>query len=111
MGIEVVVLLVIVLGRVKFLERHNLRDNRGTKVLLGRLPGLFRDLLLLFVAVQDNGAIGRAFVRPLPVEGSGVVCLPEHLQYFGVRNTSGIKLNFGDLGMAGGFGAYFAVGR
>ena len=66
---------------------------------------------LLLVAIQNDGAIRRAFVRALTVQRRRVVRLPENFQQLVVGNLRGIKFNLRHLGMAGRLGADFLIGR
>ena len=51
-----------------------------------------------------------AFIGSLPVQGGGIMGLPEDFQQPGIGNPGRIKLNLGHLRMAGGFAAHLAIG-
>ncbi len=54
------ILLMILLGAIKFLRRHDLRHNRFIKSLLHILLRLLRCLALLFRMIKDSGTILRS---------------------------------------------------
>jgi hypothetical protein len=104
------ILLVIILRLVKFCERHDLSDDQVLEVLLRFGLGFLGHQLLHFVAIKDDGAIGRAHVRALAVQRGRVVCLPENVQELCIGNLRRIEFNLRHFGMAGGFGANLFVG-
>ena len=77
---------MVVLRRVEFLERHYFRDDRVMEILLRRNLRLLGLELLLFVVIQNDGAIGRAHIRALAVQRRGVVRLPENVEQLRVGN-------------------------
>ena len=62
--------LVIFLGRIELLQRHDLRDDgRGKSARGGELPDItLRDLLLLRAGVKDRRAVLAADIRTLAIE-------------------------------------------
>src|SRR5262245_46775389 len=68
-----------------------------------------RQILLLFIVIEDNTAILRAEIRPLPVHLRRVVNLEENAQQHLIRNLLGIVSHFHGLGVTGGIGAHFAI--
>lgn len=68
-GVSFEVLSVVFFGRVKGLERYELRNERSLPNLLLRdiLHHFFRNLFLLIVMIEDDGPILRPNVVPLPV--------------------------------------------
>ena len=78
-GVQVEVVLVVFLGGEEVFDRSNLGDDRrferaGFVELLFVLLG---DAVLVFVVVEDCGALLSAAVVALAVECGGVVGLPE----------------------------------
>lgn len=77
------VLLVVVLGIPPLAGGQDLSDDLALPPLLvDELGHLLGDLLLLGVVVEDAGAVLRASVRTLAVQGRGVVHAVEELQEF-----------------------------
>ena len=66
---------------------------------------------LRFAVVEDDGTILRTFVRTLAVQCGRVVCLPEHVEQFFIRNFRRVKLDLCDFGVACIAGSNLHVGR
>lgn len=79
-----IVILVIVLSRIKFGSRCDLRVNRAFKrlVFLQLLLGGLGDLLLFGVVIKDTGAILTALISKLAVFDRGIDIDPKHVEQF-----------------------------
>src|SRR6185312_12389353 len=109
------VLLVVVLGVVELGRVDDLGGDRAVAgaLQLGRI-GLARRLgrLALRVAVDvERAAILRAGVAALAHALRRIVVLPEHAQELVVRDLLRVEHDAHHLGVTGGAGADFAVGR
>ena len=80
--VVVVIVLMIIFGGVEIFKRLNGCNN-------GLCPGpafveqcfvMFCFLFLLIIVVKDHASVLRAYIIPLLVERSGIVCFPEYLQ-------------------------------
>ena len=104
---------MVVLCRIEFVQRHNLRHD-------GFLPQAsfiefsderFSDGSLPVVVIEDGGTVLRAHILTLPVQRRRVVDGEEDLQDFPIGNLARIEGQLDCLGVAGGIGADFLVGR
>jgi hypothetical protein len=96
--------LVILLGPPEGLRRLNLGHNAlGLEAALGgKLLDFGASLRLLLRRVEEDGrAILRAQVRPLAVEGGGVMKCEEGIQQLLIRDLRGIEVQLDYLGVAG----------
>lgn len=92
--------LVVLLGGPPLAGGRNLGDDLAVPPLLVGLGGdLARDLFLLGVVVVDGGAVLRAGVGALGVEGRGVVELVEELEELAVGDLLGVKDDLGGFGV------------
>ncbi len=97
------VVLMVLFGRVKVLERGDFRhdgprkDLRGVELLLV----LFGGLSLLIGVIKDGRAVLRAHIVALLIERRGIVSLPEHFQKVLKRNLGWIVSDLNDFRMAG----------
>lgn len=90
----------------------DLRDDRAGEDARGLqfLFGSFRGSLLRSVEKENRGAILRPVIRPLAVEGRGIVTLPERIEELCIRNLRGIELHAHRFRMTGASGADLRVG-
>src|SRR5688500_6295063 len=95
------VLLVVFFGRIEGGGGVDFGDD-GPVVLAARFKTCLRGeggVALLRAVVEDRRAVLRAYVRPLAVEGGGVVVLPEDLKQLLIADARGVVYNldrFGD---------------
>ncbi len=102
-GIVVVVVFVVILGREKGLKRHDLRhDRRIENFLFFQIAfGRFGNFLLFGVVVKNNRTVLRAHIVALAIELCGIMNLPENVQDLFVRDDVRIKLHLHDFGVTG----------
>lgn len=110
-GIEGEVVPVVVLGGVEFLEGNDLGDNGIVPLFLGFFLGGFGEGFFLVVVVEDDGAILCTAIIALLIQSGGIVGGPEEIDNFLVADFGGIVVDLNDLGVAGGLGADFLIGR
>lgn len=105
------VLLVVILGGVEGLEREDLRHHRVRPELLGfELTDDFQRCRLLFgQGGEDGGAVLRADIIALAVEGGGVVNGEEDVQKVGVRDLGGVEGDAHHLSVTGMPGTHLLV--
>lgn len=103
--------LVVALGGIKYLQRHDLGDDGIFEVFLrGRLGG-FGDFFLFFTMVENDGAVLRAAIVTLPIQSGGIMRVPEKIDDFLVADLGRFEFDLHDLGVAGGFAAHFFICR
>src|SRR5580704_3515091 len=97
------ILLVIFLGAVKFRSRSNFGDDRALEhsffnqdFLRGPSGGF-----LLHIVKEDSRAVLRTHIRPLAVQCSGVMALPENGKKLEVGHFCRIELDFHGFRMSG----------
>lgn len=108
--IVAVEVLVVRFGRVKCSERGDLGDDGGFEFGLRafqRSPG---DARLFVVFREDDGAVLRAGVGALAVEGGGVVGIPEEVDQLLVGDFFRVVGDLHDFGVAGSAAADLFVG-
>src|SRR3954452_13426736 len=107
------ILLVIFLSRVERSGRFDLRHHflLQAPALLQRFLAYFGGALLLSGMEEDGGAVLRAPIRPLPVQLSGVVVLPEDVEQRVIADLRGIISHFHDLSVAGRVSTDLTVSR
>jgi hypothetical protein len=97
------VVLVLRLGLPERAHRRHLGDDLA-RPQPGRLDVRDRvlgDALLLVVGVEDRGAVGRADVVALAVQGGRVVDLEEELEQVAEARLGGVEVDLDRLGVAG----------
>ena len=125
-GMEGFEVLVVIFGRVEFLQRGDLGGDGVFPLLLHFDLGGFGDLVLLLGGVVDGGAVlaavvvalvGGAFGQEFAVmhavflgHAGGVMRVPEEVDDFLVADDGGIELDLDDFGMAGVSGADVFIG-
>lgn len=108
------VVLVVVLGGIELLDRHELRDDGiGVDARGGELADVaLRELLLILAGVEDRRAVLGSVVRPLAVELGGVVRhAEEHFQQFQVTDLRRIEADLHGFRMPRVSPAHLLVSR
>ena len=108
------VVLMVVLGQVELLERHNLRDNGAVKdFLFGEfLDVRVRAALLFVVGVENRRAVLRADIRSLAIQFGRIVRhAKKHLQQRLIRHLRRVIGDAHRFGVAGPARAHRFVGR
>src|SRR5262245_21850312 len=100
---------MVILGFVKFRQRHYLRHNARREPPLGGLFGFFGRRLLGVGMIKDNRTILCSDVGALPVHGGRVMGIPKQFEQFVVRNPLWVEGDLDDFGMPGVPGADFLI--
>ena len=96
--------LVVILGRIELLQRHNLCDDGVGKSARGGelLDVALRNFLLLIAGVEDRRTLLAAGIRALAIKLSGVVRHAEkYLQQLLIGNLRRIETDAHRFGMPG----------
>src|SRR5512141_495031 len=106
------ILLVIILCHVELRRWSDLGDNRTTipSALLSFILRCDRCFLLRIIMVEDGRAVLSAHVRSLPVEGRGIVILPENREQVVVGDACRIVRHLHDFSVAGAAAADVVIG-
>ena len=107
------VILVVSFRFVKCRQRRDFRHNgigpQVRCVCFGH--GLFGDFALPVIMAKNHRSILRAHVMPLPIQGRGIVRVPENEQDFRKRNRGWIKLDLHHLGVPGAARTHLMIRR
>src|ERR1700676_5326574 len=93
------VILVIVLGRPKLRQRHDLRRDRVAARLLGVGQRLFGRTLLGGIGKEDYRAVLASHVVSLPANLCRIMNLPEVLEDPVERDNGRVEVHLHDLGV------------
>jgi hypothetical protein len=105
--------LVVFLGSPKISGGNDLRDDFTTEAA-GSVEFFFhlpRGAFLLCIVKEDYGSVLGSEVRPLAIQGCGIVVVEKYAQQFFVGNLRGIVVDLHNLSVAGAVGAYVLVSR
>jgi hypothetical protein len=108
--IIIVIVLMLILGHVKFLQRHNLRDDRVLEFFLRVSFGLFGRGFLGVILVKNYRTILCSRVGSLPIQSRRVMRIPKIVQQFFVGNFLRVIFDLRDFRVAGGAGADVMIG-
>jgi hypothetical protein len=104
------ILLVVIFGFVKRLDRHNLRYNRLAERFLDFIANLFGSSFLLIGIIKNYAAITVSNIGPLAVKLRGVMQAEKVTYEHFVTEVLWVKSYQNRFGVAGGVCANFFVG-
>ena len=90
---------MIILRRIKNLQRHNLRHDRLPNDLRRIHLRLLRDLLLFLARVQNDRPILRPHIIALTVQRRRIMRIPEQINHIPKRDQSRIIIDANHLSM------------
>ena len=104
---------MVVLCRIEFVQRHHLRHDVSVPQtsFIEFSDERFSDGSLPVVVIEDGRTVLRAHIFTLPIRCRRVVDGEEDLQDCPIGNLARIEGQLDRLGVAGGIGANFPVGR
>src|SRR5581483_11047549 len=102
---------MIILGRPELGRRDDLGDDRTWPLLLRTRFGALRGVALLFIVVENRGAILRSAIVALLIDGRRIVQAEKMIEDLVEGDLRRIEFDLQRLGVAGAAGLHIFVGR